>query len=98
MKKRAIKPVRESIDNVDKVINGDIDVVATVDINTANAIEDNKNATAHKDEVKKELDDRAKDVTPKNTPEFGKMDETMYTKKYTLDESLQDFKLSDIDH
>ena len=97
MKQRMKKPVKESMENIDRVINGDTDVVATVDVVTASAIEDNKASEAHKAEVQKELDKRAQDGgTPSPNPEYGKMKENIYTKKYTLDESLQDFKLSDL--
>lgn len=96
MKQRMKKPVKESMDNIQKVVNGDTDVVATVDVVTADAIDANNAATKHKEEVEKELFKKAEEGgTPSTNPEYGKMKENIYTKKYTLDESLQDFKLSD---
>jgi hypothetical protein len=96
MKQRMKKPVKETMENIDKVINGDTDVVATVDIVTASAITDNKAAEDHKKEVEKELFKKAEEGgTPSPNPDYGKMKENIYTKRYTLDESLQDFKLSD---
>ena len=96
MKQRMKKPVKESMDNIQKVVNGDTDVVATVDVVTADAIDANNAAIKHKEEVEKELSKKAEEGgTPSPNPEYGKMKENIYTKKYTLDESLQDFKLSD---
>lgn len=96
MKQRMKKPVKESMENIEKVINGDTDVVATVDVVTASAVADNKAAEEHKAEVDKELFKRAEEGgTPSPNPDYGKMQENTYTKRYTLDESLQDFRLSD---
>ena len=96
MKQRMKKPVKESMDNIQKVVNGDTDVVATVDVVTADAIDANNAAIKHKEEVEKELSKKAEeDGTPSPNPAYGKLKENIYTKKYTLDESLQDFKLSD---
>jgi hypothetical protein len=96
MKQRMKKPVKESMDNIQKVVNGDTDVVATVDVVTADAIDANNAAVKHKEEVEQKLFKMAEEGgTPSPNPEYGKMKENTYTKRYTLDESLQDFKLSD---
>lgn len=95
MKSRMKKPVKEAMENIERVINGDTDVVATVDVVTADAIDNDKAAKEHKDGVNKELDKRAKDsgVSDQKAEYGSKIKENTYTKKYTLDESLQDFSM-----
>ena len=94
MKSRMKKPVKESMDNLKNALDSDKDVVVTIDAVTAGAIKDNDAATENKEEVQKELDKKAKEgIAPSPNPEYGKMKENIYTKKYVLDESLKDFSI-----
>lgn len=85
-----------ALDNVTKVLDAeDKDVVVDLDLNMAAAQQDSKNAAEHVVELLDDLEDAAKSVVP-DTPTAPKVPEdNMYTKKLTLDESIEDFNIKE---
>lgn len=81
----------------DIVENDSIETSVHLDPTTAVAYEDSVKAAEHVSEVEKQLETAAdKVITP--DPETPKVKEdTIYTKKITLDESVSEFNFSDID-
>ena len=83
-----------ALDNIDKVVNNEetpLDAVVELDITTAEAYQDIQAAAKHVTEVIETLMDTAEDVIldAPETPEVKA--ENIYTKKLTLDESMEDF-------
>lgn len=92
MIKRRIK--NEALDNVHKVVDEQSpEVVAQVDIVTAEAIQADKAASAHVDDVNNELNKAAETVAPEKTEEPKTDVKNDFTAKLVLDESMQDFQL-----
>lgn len=90
MQKRRTK--NESFENMNSIMTSDkVDVVVGVDSTTAKAYDDNQKAEECVEEVKKELDDKAKEVVTSD-PETGKEVKNEYTAKLVLDESLADYE------
>ena len=87
-----------ALDNVKKVIDND-EILATtmIDPGTAVAYEESVAAAEHVAEVESELEEKAEAVML-DTPEAPEVKvDTIYTKKITLDESLEEFDFASID-
>ena len=91
---RSSRELKESIDNVTKVIdnNVNIDPVVAIDPVMVDAIEQNKENEEHVAEVVDELTKAAEDVI-EDSPEAELPVKNAYTKQLTLDESVEDFRL-----
>ena len=87
-----------ALDNVKRVVeNEPVEVAAHVDIGTAAAYEESIEAAEHVDEVNTELAKTAESVVT-DSPETPKVKEdSIYTKKLKLDESIEEFNFADID-
>lgn len=87
-----------ALDNVKRVVeNEPLEVGAHVDLTMAAAYEESIAAAEHVDEVLTELNKTAESVAP-DTPEVPKVKEdSIYTKKLKLDESIEEFNFADID-
>lgn len=84
-------PVKENFENIERVVKfekDNVDVHSDIDVVTADAYDDNIKNEQHIQEVNAELDATAKDAFPEVEPEFGKTPDNEYTKKLTLDESV----------
>lgn len=82
-----------ALDNVDAVVNNEVvPVNVEMDLNTANAYVDSAAAAEHVEEVITELNDKAEDVITENPEELDVKVDNMYTKKITLDESVEDYR------
>lgn len=79
--------------NIANVIE-DENTLTTIDVGTASAYEDSVAAAQHVEEVVNELDKAAETVVSEEpeTPEVKQ--DNIYTKKATLDESIDDFNIS----
>lgn len=88
--------VNEAIDNVAKVIEDKdgIEIEGVVNLATAEAYAQSKKVDKHLQEVKDELDEKAKAVITEN-PGTGTEIKNVYTAKLTLDESLVDFSVKE---
>lgn len=87
-----------ALDNVKKVVENDtIEVSTHIDPVTAAAYVDSVSAAETVENINTELDKKAKAIVTDspNAPEVKT--DSIYTKKLTLDESVEDFKFSDID-
>lgn len=85
-----------AVDNLEKVMeNPDIDVVTTVTVGMADAYETSKESAEHVEEVVKELEKVAEPVVTEHDEAPEVPETSIYTKKLTLDESIEDFKLRD---
>lgn len=93
MSKRRIKT--ESFENVKRVVDYNKDNISTVgemDLVTKDAYDNSIDNSAHVEEVVTELNSKAEEITLDN-PDTGKEIKTPYTKKLTLDESIEDFNI-----
>lgn len=87
-----------ALDNVKKVVDNDsVDVDTHIDLGMAAAYEESITAAEHVSEIIDELEEKAAEnsVPAPSAPEV-KLD-NMYTQKHTLDESIEEFRFSDID-
>lgn len=86
-----------ALKNIDKVVDGEtapLEASTHVDLVTAAAYQDSVAAAEHVEEVSKELEEKAEEITTE-APEAPKVKEdSVYTKKYVLDESIEDFSTS----
>lgn len=87
-----------ALDNVKKVIENDaVETSVHIDPATAVAYEESVMAAEHVADVEEELNKQAEEITL-NSPETPEVkQDSIYTKKLTLDESIEEFKFSDID-
>lgn len=93
MKIRSSKELKESIQNIDRVIENELlDTHVEIDPILADAYEQNKEIELHVEEVFDELNKKAEEVVEEN-PEAPIPIENNYTKTLKLDESLEDFEL-----
>lgn len=94
MSKRRIK--NESIENLKRVVDNEekIPTTTAIDPVTADAYIQSEAATEHVDEVKDELDKKAEAVTTE-APNTGKEINNDFTAKLVLDESINDFSLTE---
>lgn len=88
------------MDNIDRVINNEeapVDAVTALDPTTVDAYQEDVKATKHIQAIKDELEKKAEEATPEVVTEETKLPNNEYTKevKLTLDESLQDFALTE---
>lgn len=90
MQKRRTK--NESFENLNTIMDSkNVSMTGCIDATTAKAYHENKEAEDSKEEIKKELDDKAKDVVTDN-PDSGKEIKNDYTAKLVLDESIDDYQ------
>ena len=91
---RSSRELKESIDNVTKVIdnNVNIDPVVAIDPVMVDAIDQNKATEEYVAEIVDELTKAAEDVI-EDSPEAKLTVKNDYTKQLTLDESIEDFRL-----
>ena len=90
----------ENFENIARVVNfkdDNVDVHSDLDIVTADAYDENIKNEKRVAEIKDELDKTAAEAIPTGTTEFGNVPENTYTKKLTLDESLEDEEASTSD-
>lgn len=94
MKIRSSKELKESIQNVDRVIENEISIEPVIEIDTvlASAVIDNKKAEEQVTEILSELDKLGENVVEEN-PEAPMPTENMYTQSLKLDESIENFTL-----
>lgn len=93
MKKRMTKPMNESIDSLDRVVKGDVEANAHLDTTEAVAYDESNKADKRVEEIKNELDKKADGINGDDTESPKVKTNNTYTKTYTLDESLEDFRL-----
>lgn len=87
-----------ALDNVKKVVDNDtLETSVHLDPVTAVAYEDSVEAAEHVEEVNNELQERAKEIETEAPEEPKVKEDSIYTKKHTLDESIEEFNFSDID-
>lgn len=82
---------------LDETTDDTITVTAHADIATAAAYDDKNTCDKHAEEVKAELDKRSDEVKMESPEAPEVKQDSMYTKKIKLEESIENFKLSDID-
>lgn len=87
-----------ALDNIKKIVDNDkVETSVHLDPGTAVAYEDSVAAAEHVEEVKKELDKKADEIKI-DAPEEPKVKaDSIYTKKHTLDESIEEFDFKSID-
>ena len=92
---RSSKQLKESMQNIDKVIDNELlNAEIALDINTANAYIEDKEAVKHVEEVLVELDEKAADII-EESPAAEMLIKNVYTKQLKLDESIEDFRLQE---
>lgn len=97
MKIRSSKELKESMKNLDNVVNfkdDEVEVHSDMDIVMTAAYDEDIKAEEHIEEVKKELEQNTKDIIPEN-PEAPMPEVKQYTGQLKLDEDLEDFDLKD---
>lgn len=83
-----------ALDNVARAVENADNITTTMDLNMSNAYEESKQAAEHVEETKKQLDKQAEEIhTPDPEAPVVKTD-SIYTKKLSLSEDLNDFKIS----
>ena len=93
MKIRSSRELKESIQNVDRVIENELlDTTVAIDPVLADAYEQNKEIELQVEKTLEELADKAEDVVLKS-PEATMEVENAYTQQLKLDESIEDFDL-----
>ena len=84
-----------ALDNVKEVIENEAaDVVVTVDPATAVAYEDSVSAAEGVEEIETELEKKFEEVATEAPEAPAVKEDSIYTKKLTLDESFDDFNIS----
>lgn len=94
---RSSKVLKESMENIDRVVNfkdDSVEVHSDMDIVMTDAYDESIKNIRAVEEMLDELDEKADGITPE-APEAPLNLENMYTEKYTLDESFQDFDLTE---
>ena len=87
-----------ALDNVKRVIENDaVDASTHLDPGTVIAYEESVAAAEHAEEVNTELEKKAEAVVTPDPEAPAVKQDTIYTKKLTLDESVEEFRFSDID-
>lgn len=95
MKIRSSKELKESIQNVDRVIENELlDTHVEIDPVLADAYEQNKEIELHVEKTLAELNKRAEEVV-EESPEAPVATENVYTTQLKLDEGMNDFKLNE---
>lgn len=97
MKIRSSKELKESMKNLDNVVNfkdDEVEVHSDMDIVMTAAYDEDIKAEEHIEQVKSELDKNSEDVIPQN-PEAPMPEVKPYTDQLKLDESLSDFDLTE---
>ena len=94
MNKRRTKT--ESFAKFDKIHDAEqFGAVSSVDINTAVAVVENAENSQHAEDVKQELEKTASSITPEKPEEEETKVKNTFTAKLVLDESIEDFKISE---
>lgn len=83
-----------ALKNIQKVVSDDATDNVHIDMGLADAYEDSVAAAEHVEEVMKDLDNKAEEVITENPDSPEPKVDNIYTKKHTLDESIEDFDAS----
>ena len=96
---RSSRELKESIENVTKVIDNEINVdpVVSIDPVMVDAVQQNKEAEEHVAEVLDELDKAAEDIIEED-PKAELPVKNAYTAQLKLDESIEDFRIDGRSH
>ena len=95
MKIRSSRELKESMQNVDKVIENElVDTVVTIDPILADTYEQNKEIETQVEETLDELTKKAEDII-EEAPEAPMTVDNIYTTQIKLDESIEDFRLQE---
>ena len=97
MKIRSSKELKESMKNLDNVVNfkdDEVEVHSDMDIVMTAAYDEDIKAEKHVEEIKDELEEKAEDVILED-PESPMPEVKPYTDKLKLDESFEDFSLNE---
>lgn len=82
-----------ALDNVAKVVEGEVEASSHVDATTAVAYTEEKEINHRLSDIKKKMDSSAKAVMPEERKVETPKVKNTYTKTYTLDESIKDFNI-----
>lgn len=87
------KKINESIDSLERVVTGELGASVHLDTAEADAYNEEKKIDHRVEEIKSELDKRSEPIIAKEIKTDAVKNKSIYTKQYTLDESIADFDL-----
>jgi hypothetical protein len=95
MKIRSSKELKESMKNLDNVVNfknDEVEVHSDMNLVMTAAYDEDIKAEEHLTEISDELDKKAEGITPED-PEAPAPEENIYSEQLKLDEALEDFEI-----